>query len=158
MCCTFWVLTCDQSQGHLPLLHCVGQPQWGVCAGLGIPISQSRDNTEMDMKSISTFLEWTALPWPCSSQFKISFSKKLETDIFFIPQNSWLLLWLWMHLAPQLLPFVIPTEWQELKVSLTQSPMDFCWWIGDIGALWWRGPPWHSTELAGLCDDNSTAT
>ncbi|KAJ7412915.1 hypothetical protein BTVI_44874 [Pitangus sulphuratus] len=39
----------------------VGQFQWQVCAGVGIPIGQSRDNTEVDMKTISTFLQWTAL-------------------------------------------------------------------------------------------------
>lgn len=74
MCCIFSVLVRDQSQGQLPLLLCAGQSQWCVCVGVGIPISQSRGNTEMDMKTISPFLQWTALPSPCSSQFKISFS------------------------------------------------------------------------------------
>lgn len=48
----------------------------------------------------------------------------MKTEIFCIPQNSWFLLQIWVHLDPQLLPFVISLEWQELKASLTQSPLD----------------------------------
>lgn len=82
----------------------------------------------MDMKTIFTFLQWTALPSPCSSQFKINFFLKTEGKS--IPYTSKLLVSapsLWAHLALQLLPSVIPLVWQELKASLTQSPLDFYW-------------------------------
>lgn len=56
-----------------------------------------------------------------------------------------------MHLAPQLLPFVIPLEWQSFPDPVFSGFLFVNRWHGCLVGR--ESPPWHSTELTGWCDE-----
>lgn len=145
----------------------VSQSQWWVCAGLETPISQSRDNSEVDMKTISTFQQLRDVHSPCfwklKKKKKSAFLNNWRQSVMYFQSSHFFLKSLDTSCSTVAVLCVVPLAWWEHKASLAQSPLsshqrtDLGGYVLGPPGLFVVGHLWCSIVLAGWCENKSSA-